>query len=402
MCASLSELASEDLIIVDEKDLAEMLTQNANRLPTIVICSNSTRSQAASRQDIPAVTEFISKPFGPRKLAKAFRLCLDKARDYHLGLTPVVGFSGGGLGPLESKADEIPSMEHLTLETEDILHPLDVQTNGVVTAGESENAQMAIDHWTVDSANGTSGDVTVTDGANFPFPDQNQHQPPGPDTSETYPTSPRLPQNENAAPFDRPTGDLTRRDSRRPALISRQTEPAVKGPFPHSVDVSFHDSSAVTKYGEKATSRVEASLSDAAGTKALDGTASSTLTTSNMALHNNQALNETLKTQPQERELRPPKLLLVDDNKINLRLLETYMRKRKYELVDSAENGQLAVQAFESYEPGYDIIFMGKSSFLTPASIPSAHPNLTTPRPHNRHQHAHHERLRSHPRHPRH
>ena len=356
MCASLSELASEDLIIVYEKDLAELLRQNATRLPTIVICSNSTRSQAASRHDMPAVTEFISKPFGPRKLAKAFRLCLDKARDYHLGLTPVIEFSGG--------ADEIPDMEHLTLETEDILRPLDVQTNGVVTAGESENAQMAIDHWTVDSANGTSGDVTVTDGANFPFPDQNQPQRPGTNPSETNPTSPRLPQNENAAPFDRPVGDLTRRDSRRPALISRQTEPAVKGPFPHSVDVSFHDSSAVTKHGEKAISKIEVPLSDAAGTKVLDGTASLSLTTSNMALHNNIALNETLKAQPREREMRPPKLLLVDDNKINLRLLETYMRKRKYELVDSAENGQLAVQAFESYGPGYDIIFMGKSSLF--------------------------------------
>ena len=360
MCASLSELASEDLIIVDEKDLAELLTQNATHLPTVVICSNSTRSQAASRQDMPAVTEFISKPFGPRKLAKAFRLCLDKARDYHLGLTPVIQFSGGGPVPLESKADETPDMEHLTLETEDTLRPLDVQTNGVVTAGESENAQMAIDHWTVDSANGTSGDVTVTDGANFPFPDQNQDQRPGMNPSETNPTSPRLPQNENAAPFDRPVGDLTRRDSRRPALISRQTEPAVKGPFPHSADVSFHDSSAVTKHGEQAISRIEAPLSDVAGTKVLDGTPSLNLTMSNMALHNNKAINETPQARPQEREMRPPKLLLVDDNKINLRLLETYMRKRKYELVDSAENGQLAVQAFESYGPGYDIIFMGK------------------------------------------
>ena len=372
MCASLSELASEDLIIVDERDLAELLMLNATRRPTIVICSNSTRSQAASCQDMPAVTEFISKPFGPRKLAKAFRLCLDKARDYRLGLTPVITFSGGGPGPLESKIDELPDLEHLTLETEDILRPLDVQTNGVVTAGESENAQMAIDHWIVDSANGTSGDVTVTDGANFPFPDQN------PSPSETKPTSPRLPQNENAAPFDRPIGDLTRRDSRRPALISRQTEPVVKGSFPHSADISFHDSSAVTKHGEKAISRIEAPLSDAAGTKALDGAAPSGLTMSNMALHNNEAINEAPKAQPKEREMRPPKLLLVDDNKINLRLLETYMRKRKYELVDSAENGQLAVQAFESYGPGYDIIFMGKSTHPPPpSSVPSTCPKLS-------------------------
>lgn len=371
MCASLSELASEDLLIINEKDLAELLTQNAARLSTIVICSNSTRSQAASRQDMPAVTEFISKPFGPRKLAKALRQCLDKARDYRLGITPVIETSGGSPGLLERKVDEIPNMEHLTLETEDILRPLDVQTNGVVTAAESENAQMAIDHWTVDSANGTSGDVTVTDGANFPFPDQKPHHRPGTNPSETSHTSPRSPQDENAAPFSRPIGDLTRRDSRRPALISRQTEPAVKGSFLYSVDLPFHDSSAVTKYGEKATSRIEAPLSVAAGIKAPNGAASK-LTTTNMALHSSEALKGRTKAQLQDREMRPPKLLLVDDNKINLRLLETYIRKRKYELVDSAENGQLAVQAFEGYAPGYDIIFMGKS---TPPSVPSACPH---------------------------
>jgi len=54
-------------------------------------------------------------------------------------------------------------------------------------------------------------------------------------------------------------------------------------------------------------------------------------------------------------------LLLVDDNEINLRLLETFMRKRKYKLVDSTENGQLAVDAAMAHEDGYDIIFMGKS-----------------------------------------
>lgn len=55
---------------------------------------------------------------------------------------------------------------------------------------------------------------------------------------------------------------------------------------------------------------------------------------------------------------RPPRLLLVDDNKINLRLLETFMRKRKYQFVDSAENGQLAVEAAMAHDEGYDIILM--------------------------------------------
>ena len=387
-CSSLSELTSNDLIIVDEKDLAELATKNATHLPTVVICSNSTRSQAASRQNIPAVTEFVSKPFGPHKLAKALRLCLDKARDYHLGLTPVITFSSGGPESLESEADTaIPDMEHLTLETEDILRPLSVQTNGVVTASESDNAQMAIDHWNPNSSNSTSGELTVTDGQTFPFPDQQSQ-------IQTNPTSPRSPKNEIVALTARPMGELTRRESRRPPLTSRMTEPAVKTAFPHSFDLSLHDSSAITKHGEIANFGTEAPSSDAKKAHGLNGTTSSSLTASNMALHN----GETPKAQPQEREKRPPRLLLVDDNKINLRLLETYMRKRRYKFVDSAENGQLAVQAAESYEYGYDIIFMGKL-LPTLAHLKHGCKFLIGP---DRYKHACHERLRSHPSHPRH
>lgn len=403
MCSSLSELTSKDLIVVDEKDLSKLVTQNVTHLPTVVICSNSTRSQAASRQNMPTVTELVSKPFGPHKLAKSFRLCLDKARNYRLGLTPVVTPTSGDPGALEADT-ALPDLKHLTLETEDALRPISVQTNGIVTASDSDNAQMAIDHSAADSANGTSGDVTVTDGQNFPFPDQSQN-----DTSETSPASPRSPRNENIAPFGRPIGDLTRRDSRRPPLTSRMTEPAVKTAFPRLPDLSFHNFSAVTKHGETAIV--------ASKTRREDGTTSSALKTSSMAPHDNATPNETLKAQPAEREKRPPRLLLVDDNKINLRLLETYMRKRKYNYVDSAENGQLAVQAAEAHEHGYDIIFMGKSflPFLLPphAPPPKLPPLLLSPNPPNsipatqlthntRHQHAHPKRLRSHPRHPRH
>lgn len=60
--------------------------------------------------------------------------------------------------------------------------------------------------------------------------------------------------------------------------------------------------------------------------------------------------------------LSGPRLLLVDDNKINLTLLRTYMRKRKYTLVDEAENGLEAVKKVQEREDfadsGYDIIFM--------------------------------------------
>ena len=372
-CSSLLELTSKDLIVVDEKDLAELVTQNTAHLPTVVICSNSTRSQAASRQNMPAVTEFVSKPFGPHKLAKALRLCLDRARDYDLGLTPLITFSSGGPGSLGSEADTaIPDLGSLTIETEDVLRPLTVKSNGIVTASDSDNAHMAVDNWNNDSSHGTSGDVTVMDGQDFPFPAQSQQN-----QSEKTLTPPRSPQNENVAMRDRPMGDLTRRDSRRPPLISRMTEPAVKTIFPHSADISLLDSSAVTKHGEIATFGTEAPSVDAAKAHELNGTTSSSLTASNMALHDRETKDQTPKAQRQEREKRPPRLLLVDDNKINLRLLETYMRKRKYQLVDSAENGQLAVQAAEAHEHGYDIIFMGESSPFPSPTLLLPTPNYT-------------------------
>lgn len=55
---------------------------------------------------------------------------------------------------------------------------------------------------------------------------------------------------------------------------------------------------------------------------------------------------------------RKPSLLLVDDNKINLRLLRTYMQKRRYTMVDEAENGLEAVQKVRERSEGYDIIFL--------------------------------------------
>lgn len=57
-------------------------------------------------------------------------------------------------------------------------------------------------------------------------------------------------------------------------------------------------------------------------------------------------------------QLPSPRLLLVDDNKINLRLLRTYMRKRQYECIDEAEDGLQAVNAVKEHTEAYDIIFM--------------------------------------------
>lgn len=61
---------------------------------------------------------------------------------------------------------------------------------------------------------------------------------------------------------------------------------------------------------------------------------------------------------PSLSKIYSPSLLLVDDNKINLSLLRTYMRKRQYQIVDEAEHGLEAVKKVEDRDEGYDIIFM--------------------------------------------
>ncbi|CCU76920.1 histidine kinase [Blumeria hordei DH14] len=53
-----------------------------------------------------------------------------------------------------------------------------------------------------------------------------------------------------------------------------------------------------------------------------------------------------------------PRILVVDDNEINLQLLSTYLRRRAYPQIDNAHNGLEAVQKCEAMANSYDIIFM--------------------------------------------
>jgi hypothetical protein len=92
-------------------------------------------------------------------------------------------------------------------------------------------------------------------------------------------------------------------------------------------------------------------------------------------------------------ERRKPMLLLVEDNEINLKvcldhkefgnfscpslpilglirakLLETFTKKNNYEY-GTAENGLLALQAFQNARHPYDIVFMGKQTASKHCSV---------------------------------
>ncbi|KAI9041309.1 putative sensor histidine kinase/response regulator [Aspergillus affinis] len=60
-------------------------------------------------------------------------------------------------------------------------------------------------------------------------------------------------------------------------------------------------------------------------------------------------------------EPRKARVLVVDDNSINLNLMLTFMKKRNLDTLEAAENGKLAVEAVERLSEGYDLIFMDMS-----------------------------------------
>ena len=341
-----------DLLIVDEKELSRLIEHDSRSLPTVVLCSNATRSQATSRQHRlnRPIVEYVSKPVGPHKLAKALHICLDRAKAMRYGLAPALALSDEE-SPMESEADTIvPDLEHLTLEpVSPSAQPLQVQTNGVLTASDSTNAQKAIGS---SSYEAVSEEARVDDRGNFPFPIQG-----GTCGGERID---QAHEGKSPAKNERPTGDLVRQDSRRPPLISRMTEPAIRVPFNLASNLTKYDDEMRT-YAVRPPTETAA----AAKREVLSEMSPASLTIKNIALHNGELPVATTPVQPPlEREKRPPRLLLVDDNKINLRLLETYMKKRKYRFVDSAEDGQLAVQAAEAHD-GYDIIFMGEHSIMS-------------------------------------
>jgi signal transduction histidine kinase/CheY-like chemotaxis protein len=65
--------------------------------------------------------------------------------------------------------------------------------------------------------------------------------------------------------------------------------------------------------------------------------------------------------QPSSGAQGKPRVLLVDDNDINLRLIRTFMKKWNVTAVDTAQNGREAVDLFEKNRLGYDLIFMDMS-----------------------------------------
>jgi CheY-like chemotaxis protein len=297
---SLSRTSFPDVIISDEADLPDLLKILPDALertdgPMIVIlCTAASRRSDKKSLSKSSKLEVVSHPFGPYKLARSIRLCLERLD--RNAVIEVEAETQAVAAADDSKGfgieEVITAVEQITIENPDPDVPdINVIQHGKILAHEdSVHAQLV-----VENGQGTeSSQSGQQDKSEFPFPVE--------DDGTISPSNLDVPESERPALTSRRTISAT-----RPELTAHQPEPA-------------------------------------------------TLMSQKGVIANSPTKNLQSSTPA-------PRLLLVDDNKVNLRLLQTFMKKRKYMDVFSAEDGQQAISVYRdliSASPPRppDIIFM--------------------------------------------
>ena len=285
--------ASADIIIMDEEGASQLPSGSLRQNSSVIILCNSTsrHGQATVPNGYLHAVEYVSKPFGPYKLAKAIHMCLRDAENLRGQLQLLPGLSKSvERGESNTPTMDFQAMSLSSIET-DRHSTADSSTTAI--ANDSTNAHLATTTPMPEAIN----PITRTTASGFPFPDK------------FTPARTFTALGEAESPWQ---------ESKRPSLRERKTDPTL--PKMAWTDHEMQDCRADDKQEISPVQPLPA------------------------AAH------------------RAPNILVVDDNKINLRLLKTFMAKRKYADVDAAENGKLAVQAFQQRQEGYNIIFMGKCS----------------------------------------
>jgi hypothetical protein len=154
------------VLIIEERDVPEVLHGDVKAglegFPAlIVLCSNATRHSEAEAEasdlQCEGVSEYISKPCGPYKLARALRLCLGRMQ---LLKSTYLSEVGGPLTEPKNEDEHLKELDLPAVRKEGASIP--VQANGTFSASQaSRNAQIAINGRLADSKHG---------GDEFPFP----------------------------------------------------------------------------------------------------------------------------------------------------------------------------------------------------------------------------------------
>ncbi|EME47584.1 hypothetical protein DOTSEDRAFT_50958 [Dothistroma septosporum NZE10] len=305
-----------NVLIVDEIHLPTLLDRRPSFLETlsrqsmIVLCANVAR-QAVLAKDIRSTrVELVSKPFGPFKLAKALCRALEKAATSSTEATVVFSQSdiltATGISA-QNPAHATPSSEQIHLHSAGI-SPKTFHERAPATGTSPARVSSAFPEKIDGDALPLSAEQTQLPSPSHPGISGLGSQTSSPNRTQNLPSSLKPPPRASCL---RTSTEMTR--------VSRPM------PTPEPGRQSVLDELIVSpKLGAAV---VPFSIWDTP-------------------------------TSPQSRR---PNLLLVDDNRLNLSLLHTFVKKRGYleDFARTAEDGAQAVQSFEDNTP--DIVLMDLS-----------------------------------------
>jgi signal transduction histidine kinase/CheY-like chemotaxis protein len=283
-----------DIIITEERYIQDLSKAFLNALDSsggpmiVVVCTTASRRSDRSILARSSNVEAVSHPFGPYKLAKGLRRCLEKLE---------------GIAILEEAAEPEATAAARRASTpgvEDVVHAVEQ-----VILGDAENPDAP--------------DVHVIQQGTVMANEESVHAPLVIDSAQASDTS-QVSEQKNEYPFPAKfvvkkadedgtisPSNLEATDGDRPTLKSRRTI------SPTRTNMTKTHIAAATATPTSRIGAITAAPVNAARVPS-----------------------------------KAPRLLLVDDNKVNLRLLQTFMKKRAYTSTYTAEDGAQAVSVYST------------------------------------------------------
>ncbi|SMY21138.1 unnamed protein product [Zymoseptoria tritici ST99CH_1A5] len=357
------------ILLVDEMHLATLLAQRPLFLETlsrqsiIILCANPSRQAIMSRDIRSSQVEAFCKPFGPHKLAKALSRALEKSlnqpTDAQRALSPhgrYVSARNSEQSPGNSRASSRASAK---TDYSGVAGGIDdTQHRHLQQSRRGSLSQRIPFRSSVEASKQRFKEVSAGTDGGFPFPNsgegRGQPQETRQDESPISPnTQPLQKKHEDRPAFLSPpsfTWTLEREQDKGKTEDSRASRDA---PGTESVLSSRHLVSTSGHSEELATSLVSLPREKKKSEMEIFNSASQAA-----PFHSTTTGSTDLWTAPSSPQTRRPRLLLVDDNKLNLQLLHTFVKQRHYgeDLCQLAEDGSQAVTVFDSFAP--DIVFM--------------------------------------------
>ncbi|KAK0618709.1 Autoinducer 2 sensor kinase/phosphatase LuxQ [Lasiodiplodia hormozganensis] len=347
-----------DLITVDEVDLPYLLELcpclrgNLSSGPMLLVIRAGTGKCSATDELMKHVNlEYLPRPVGPYKLAKALQNVMDK-RAKKISPSSIADSVVSPETTEDIFVDEVVTrVEQITLktnhngapETLSVLHQGDILGND-----ESMNAHMAMD--TLPSPNAIP---PVELNGEFPFPDPAPAPAPPRGDGTTSPSFAPPPPHE-----ERPHFEHSRTMSWTPQERLQNEAPPASPMSSQGVAVTSNDNKNHLSDLVRKPSLAPSPFADSATVPTIVNRPSSVDTAGTVTPNRHKSVSSRRSsktpTPGHPGGARTPRLLLVDDNAVNLRLLQTFMRKRAYTAVHSAADGAEAVAVFESMLFGND------------------------------------------------